>query len=146
WQKSGGTSRVHVTPELIEVKESGAPASKWQQPFDAALTDVFQVQSDVTTKVAQSLGVALGAGQEKRLSEKPTENLAAYDAFLKGEAASGGLVAADPPSVRKALGFYEQAVTLDPNFAQAWAAVSMVCSVLYANSTPTPQLADRARE
>src|SRR5262249_1197316 len=85
WQKSGGTSRVHVTPELIEIKESGAPASKWQQPFDAALNDVFQVQSDIATKVAQALGATLGAGEEKRLSEKPTENLAAYDAFLKGE-------------------------------------------------------------
>ena len=65
--------------------ESGAATSKWQQPFDAALTDVFQVQSDIATKVAQALGVALGAGEEKRLSEKPTQNLAAYDAFLKGE-------------------------------------------------------------
>ena len=100
---------------------SGAPASKWQQPFDAALTDVFQVQSDIATKVAQALGVALGAGEEKRLSEKPTQNLAAYDAFLKGEEASNSLAADDPPNLRKALGFYEQAVALDPGFAQAWA-------------------------
>ncbi len=63
----------------------GAPTSKWQQRFDAALTDVFQVQSEIATKVAQALGVASGAGEEKRLSEKPTQNLAAYDAFLKGE-------------------------------------------------------------
>jgi len=145
WQKSGGGSRVHVTPELIEVKESGAPASKWQQPFDAALTDVFQVQSDIATKVSQSLGLALGAGEEKRLSQKPTENLAAYDAFLKGEAASSGMSAGDPPSLRKALAFYEQAVALDPNFAQAWAAVSLASSGLYANTAPTPQLAERAR-
>ena len=74
-----------MSPELVEVTGSGAPTSKWQQPFDAALTDVFQVQSDIATKVAQALGGALGAGEEKRLSEKPTQNLAAYDAFLKGE-------------------------------------------------------------
>ncbi len=107
WQKSGGTSRVQVSPELIEVKESGAPASRWQQPFDAALTDVFQVQSDIASKVAQALGVALGAGEEKRLSERPTENLAAYDAFLKGEEASKGMGVGDAPSLRMALGFYE---------------------------------------
>ena len=137
---------MQVSPELVEVRASGAPASKWQQPFDAALTDVFQVQSDIATKVAQALGGALGAGEEKRLSEKPTQNLAAYDAFLKGEEASNGMAASDPPSLRKALGFYEQAVALDPGFAQAWARVSQANSLLYANSTPTPALAERARQ
>jgi TolB-like protein/Flp pilus assembly protein TadD len=145
WEKSGGTSRVHVTPELVEVSGSGAPASKWQQRFDASLTNVFQVQSDIASKVAQALGVALGAGEEKRLSERPTENLAAYDAFLKGEETSKGMAASDAPSLRKALGFYEQAVALDPNFAQAWARISMASSSLYFNSTPTPQLAERAK-
>ena len=98
------------------------PTSKWQQPFDAALTDVFQVQSDIATRVAQALGVALGANEEKRLSERPTQNLAAYDAFLKGEEA--WKVGEDPPSLRKALGYYEQAVALDPGFALAWTRVS----------------------
>ena len=125
WEKSGGTSRVHVSPELVDVTGSGAPTSKWQQPFDAAITDVFQVQSEIATKVAQALGAALGAGEEKRLSEKPTQNLAAYDAFLKGEEVSNSLAATDPASLRKAIGFYEQAVALDPGFAQAWAGVSV---------------------
>jgi TolB-like protein len=146
WQKATGASRVHVTPELVEVRKSGAPASKWQQPFDAALTDVFQVQSDIASRVAQALGVALGAGEEKRLLEKPTQNLAAYDAFLRGEEASTSMGASDPPSLRKALGFYEQAVALDPGFAQAWAQVSRASSRLYLYSTPTPGLAERARQ
>ncbi len=146
WDKGGGGSRVHVSPELIEVSGSGAPTSKWQQPFDAAITDVFQVQSEIATKVAQALGGALGAGEEKRLSEKPTQNLAAYDAFLKGEEASSGLSVTDPPSVRKALSFYEQAVALDPGFSQAWAGVSIANSSLYGNSIPTPALAERARQ
>jgi serine/threonine-protein kinase len=146
WQKSGGVSRVQVSPELVEVKESGAPASRWQQPFDAALTDVFQVQTDIATRVAQALGVALGAGEEKRLLEKPTQNLAAYDAFLKGEEASKGMGVDEPRGLRKALGFYEQAVALDPGFAQAWAQVSRANSRLYELSNPTPDLAERARE
>ncbi len=146
WQKGGGGNRVQVTPELVDVTHPDAPTSKWQQPFDAAITDVFQVQSDIATKVAQALGGALGAGEEKRLSEKPTQNLAAYDAFLKGEEASNGLAATDPPSMRRALGFYDRAVALDPGFAQAWARVSIANSLLYANSTPTPALAERARE
>jgi TolB-like protein/Flp pilus assembly protein TadD len=143
WQKTGAASRVEVSPELVEIPGSGAPTLKWQQPFDAAITDVFQVQSDIASRVAQALGVALGAGEEKRLSEKPTQNLAAYDAFLKGEAIWYGK-GTDPPSLRRALGFYEQAVALDPGFAQAWARVSWSSSILYGVSTPTPALAERA--
>jgi len=145
WEKSGPTSRVHVTPELVEVSGSGPPSARWQQTFDAALTDVFSVQSDIASKVAQALGVALGASDVMRLSEKPTENLAAYDAFLKGEDASNGLGVSDPPSLRRALAFYEQAVALDPGFAQAWARVSLTAAILYGNSAPTPELAERAR-
>jgi serine/threonine protein kinase/tetratricopeptide (TPR) repeat protein len=146
FRKEGGTNQVHVLPELVEVKGSEAAASRWQQPFDAALTNVFQVQSEIASRVAQELGVALGSGEERRLSERPTENLAAYDAFLKGEQTNLGGAATDAPRLRKALGFYEEAVALDPSFAQAWARVSVVSSALYFNGTPTPELAERARK
>ncbi len=145
WQKSGGSSRVQVSPELVEVKESGAPSSKWQQPFDASLTDVFQVQSEIATRVARALGIALGAGEEKRLTEKPTENLAAYDAFLRGEEAWNGW-ASGVPNFRKALRYYEQAVAVDPAFADAWWRLSRVSRLLYNYGTPTPELAERARQ
>ncbi|MEP6769144.1 MAG: protein kinase [Acidobacteriota bacterium] len=145
WEKSGASSRVHVSPELVDVTRPDAPTSKWQQPFDAALTSVFQVQSDIATRVAQALGVALGAGEEKRLSEKPTQNLEAYDAFLRGEEASKSLAAADPPSLRRAIAHYEQAVGLDPRFPQAWAQLSRAHSFHYANSVPTPAEREQAR-
>ena len=146
WEKTGATSRVQVSPELVEVEDSGVATSKWQQPFDAALTDVFQVQSDIATRVAQALDVAIGAGEEKRLAETPTRNLAAYDAFLKGEEASKSMAVNDPVSLRTALGFYEQAVALDPGFARAWAQISKADSILHGNSTPTPELAEHARQ
>ena len=145
WQKSGAASRVQVNPELVEISESGAPTSKWQQPFDASLTDVFQVQSDIASKVAESLGVALAEDQKKRLSEKPTANMAAYDAFLKGEEASGALSRNDPRSLRLALASYEQAAALDPEFALAWGRASQASSLLYANGMATAELVDRAR-
>jgi eukaryotic-like serine/threonine-protein kinase len=146
WEKGGGTSRVHVSPELVDVTRPDAPTSKWQQPFDAAITDVFQVQSDIATKVAQALGGALGEGEEKRLSERPTQDLAAYDAFLKGEEVSKGMAVNDPSTVRRALALYEQAVALDPGFVQGWARVSAASSVLYANGLPDPRLAERSRQ
>jgi tetratricopeptide (TPR) repeat protein len=134
-------------PELVEVRDSGAPSSRWQQPFDAALTDVFQVQSDIASRVAQALGVALGADEEKRLTAKPTQNLAAYEAFLKGEEVLNRLDSyTDQSGFQKALGFYEQAVALDPGFAQAWAKVSRASSFLSAiSTTPRTELAERAR-
>ena len=146
WQKSGGKSRVQVSPELVEVRGSGAPTSRWQQPFDTALTDVFDVQSDIATRVALALGVALGAGEEKRLTERPTQNLAAYDAFLRGEEAGSSVAVMEPAGLRRALAFYEQAVALDPEFAHAWAHLARASAALYSYGTPTPGLAERARQ
>ena len=144
WDKSGGTSRVHVSPELIEFDGSGAPISRWQQPFDAALTDVFKVQSDIATRVAQALGVALNAKQERRLEATPTQSAAAYDAFLKGEEFWKSRVTGSE-SVRKALGSYEEAVALDPGFAVAWARVCDANLGLIRFSDPMPERPERAR-
>src|SRR5580765_5299444 len=109
WEKAPGQpSRVRVSPELIRVEPGAAPTTKWQQPFDASLTDVFQVQADIATKVAGALNAALGDSVRHELAAKPTENLAAYDAYLKGEAVSQGMSAGDPASLRRAIGFYQQ--------------------------------------
>ncbi len=143
WAKSGGASRVQVSPELVEVSDSGPPTSRWQESFDAALTDVFRVQSDISSRVALSLGVALGAVDKKRLSVTPTGSLTAYDLFLKGRQAGVG---SDIASQRRALALYEQAVALDPGFAEAWAAICHGYSYLYANSAPAPESSRRARE
>ena len=117
WEKhADGTSRVRVSPELVRVEPGAAPTTKWQQGFDAPLTDVFQVQADIATRVAEALGVALGAGERERFSERPTQNLAAYDAFLRGEEAVGGNTTMDPVALRRARDYYEQAVGLDSAF------------------------------
>jgi serine/threonine-protein kinase len=146
WDKAGGENRVLVSPELVEVFGTEAPASKWQQPFDAALTNVFQVQSDIAARVARELGVVLQPNEAERLQERPTKDLAAYDEYLRGEQVSRSMAVQDPPSLRKALSFYERAVALDPAFDQAWARVSRASSMLYGNSGPTPALADAARQ
>jgi TolB-like protein/tetratricopeptide (TPR) repeat protein/tRNA A-37 threonylcarbamoyl transferase component Bud32 len=140
WEKgAGGASRVLVSPELVEVSPGGAPKTRWQEPFDASLTDVFQVQADVATRVAKALGATLGSGERKVLEAPPTKNLAAYDAFLKGEEISNGLSVIDPVLLRRALGYYEQAVALDSTFSLAWAQFSRAHSFLYGLSEPTPE-------
>jgi serine/threonine-protein kinase len=141
WQRTpSGASRVRVSPELIEVRTA---ATTWQEPFDAALTDVFGVQTEIAGRVVQALGVALGAGERRRLAERPTDNLAAYDAYLKGEEVSRG--ATDPVTLRRAVNYYEQAIALDSTFALAWASLSQGLTQLYFNGTPSPTDAERSR-
>jgi TolB-like protein/Flp pilus assembly protein TadD len=144
WQKGGqgGQSRVEVSPELVQVRTA---STKWQEPFDAALTDVFRVQADVAGRVAEALGVALGTGERARLGERPTENLPAYDAFLRGEEAADRVATGNPLRLRRAVAFYEQAVALDSAFALAWAQLSRAQSILYVNSSPTPATGAAAR-
>jgi serine/threonine protein kinase/tetratricopeptide (TPR) repeat protein len=143
WEKGpGGVSRVHVSPELVQASSG---ALKWQAPFDAALTDVFQVQADIAGRVAQALDLALADSSRRELAAKPTQNLAAWDAFLRGEAASQGLGNTDLASLRAAISAYEQAVALDPVFIEAWTQLSRAHSLLYFSGTPTPAEAEAAR-
>jgi eukaryotic-like serine/threonine-protein kinase len=128
WEKlAGGASRVRVSPELVDVTPNHAPRSKWGQPFDAALTDVFQVQADIATRVAEALNVALGAKQQQVIAQQPTANLTAYNAFLKGEAAveRAWYQENDFRKARDALHFYEEAVGLDPTFVNAWVELAL---------------------
>ena len=145
WAKGPARSRVQVSPELVEITAARAPESRWQQPFDAAVTDVFQVQSDIASKVANALRIALGGAEQQVLAARPTDNLAAYDAYLKGEAASQAMNASDQPSVQRAANFYAQAVRLDSTFALAWARLAEAGASIYALSKPTPAQAEATR-
>ena len=146
WAKSpNGSSHVQVSPELVEVASDGSASSKWQQPFDAEMADVFRVQGEIATKVAEAMSVAVGGNDQARLVEVPTRNPAAYDAFLRGEGIywSGG---AGPANVRRSIVEYEQAVRLDTAYALAWARLARARSLLYSNGVPTPELAKMTRD
>jgi eukaryotic-like serine/threonine-protein kinase len=143
WEKAESANHVRVSPELIQVSTG---STKWQEPFDAALTDVFKVQGEMAGQVAQALDLALATPQRAVLAAKPTGNAAAYDAYLKGEAASQAMGTGDPQLLRTAIGHYEQAVALDSGFAQAWVELSRAHSLLYTNGTPDPEGGRRARE
>jgi serine/threonine-protein kinase len=141
-----GTRRVEVSPELVEAVAGRPPTTRWQQPFEASVTDVFQVQGDIASKVVSALDVAIGAEQKQVLTEKPTANLAAYDAFLRGAEASDGVSGtAVPLDLRRAIGYYEQAVALDSTFTQAWAQLSRARSSFYYSVTPDPRVREEAR-
>ena len=81
WNKvAGQPSRVRVTAELVDASTDQTPRTRWGQNFDAALSDVFQVQADIASQVAGALDVALGDSVRRSLAAKPTRNLDAYDA------------------------------------------------------------------
>jgi serine/threonine-protein kinase len=146
WAKApGAKSHVQVSPELVEIGSDGAASSRWQQPFDAELADVFRVQAEIAGKVAEAMRVAIGGTDQVRLVALPTRNPAAYDAFLRGEAIAGSLNNA-ATDLRRAISDYEHATALDSSFVDAWARLSETRSLLYSNGRPTPELARQARE
>jgi serine/threonine-protein kinase len=136
---AGGSRRVQVVPELIDIRTGDV---KWQQSFDTDITDVFEVQSQIATRVAGALGVALGGSEEQQVARRPTDNVEAYQLYLKGRAVQG----ADPASLREASGYFEQAVALDSTFTDAWAALSISMSRTYSNGNSSPEVARRSRE
>ena len=130
WQKgAGGTSRVLVSPELVEVVPGRAPRTRWDQPFDAALTDVFRVQADIASQVTTALDVALGTSERETLEAKPTTNSAAYDFYLRGNEYLNRGVA--EPDLRVAEGMFQRAIELDSTFALAFAQLSLADDGLY---------------
>ena len=132
WAKlPGGASRVRVIPELVEVRAGALPRTKWEQSFEAALTDVFQVQASIADHVAAALDLALADSTRRRLAARPTQNLAAYDAFLRGDRLLVTEGRIDLASARQATEAYGQAVGLDSVFALAWARLARAELVRY---------------
>jgi serine/threonine-protein kinase len=141
---TGDARRVRVSPELVEIAAGHAPESRWAEPFDAAVKDVFAVQADIAGRVATAMEVALGSTAKVQLADAPTRDPAAYDAFLRGEAIkNAGQV--DPRSLRRAMAAYDEAIQHDSTMAPAWAGRAIMASALYNISTPTPELARAAR-
>ena len=106
----------------MQLSPVSSPRTIWQQTYDTTLADVFQVQSSVASKVAANLGVVLNAPAQAQLAQKPTENLAAYEAYLRSTAFDGS----DIPTIRRALANAELAVSLDSTFAAAWARICLI--------------------
>lgn len=141
---TGATRRVIVRPELVEVTQDGAPQGRWQQPFEAEMRDVVRVQGDIAGRVAEAMQVALGGTTQQRLTEAPTRDAAAYDLYLRGQAAWNYGASTDPRSLGSARSFFEQAVARDSTMLASWAQLSRVASIEYNNATPSVGLARTA--
>ncbi len=145
WAKNpDGSSQVQVSPELVALA-GGKPVTKWQQAFDAALTNVFQVQAQIAEKVAGALDVALADSVSRQLAERPTANLPAYDAYLRGMQIFAVQGRNDLPGLRQAIAYFKQSVDLDSSFAPGWGQLARATALLYGNGVPDPALDSAAR-
>jgi serine/threonine protein kinase/tetratricopeptide (TPR) repeat protein len=141
WSKSNGVNRVRVTPELIEVANAD---TRWSQPYDTVMSDVFQVQASIASKVAEALNVALAPTVQAQIAEHPTSSLDAYDEFLKGEQITSSVGVGDAVILAKGLEHYQRAVQLDSTFVRAWSAIARAEAWIN-GSGPTKEGVERAR-
>jgi serine/threonine-protein kinase len=142
---TGDQRRVLVRPELVEVTPDGRLQSKGGTPFDGPLTDVVKAQGEVASQVVGSMEVTVGGADQAKLVQVATTDPVAYDLYLRGLAAIGGGANTDVNSMRTALEFFEQAVKRDSTLIEAWGAIGRTYLLLYANATPSPEFAARAR-
>jgi len=140
-QKSADAVRINV--QLIKAAND---SHLWADTFDRKLTDIFSVESDVAKAIADQLRAKLTGQEEQVIAAKPTDNVEAYDAYLRGLAHFlRGLNTANGLAAQK---YLREAVRLDPKFALAWARLSYVDAGGYitASLQPTIALRDEARQ
>ncbi len=115
-------SRLRVTTQLVETRTRH---SVWAERYDRELEDVFAIQDEIARKIAQALRITLSPQEEKTIARKPTENLQAYDYFLRGRSYARRW------TLDFALQMFEEAIRLDSNFALGQAAIASVCGMMY---------------
>jgi TolB-like protein/class 3 adenylate cyclase/Tfp pilus assembly protein PilF len=141
-QKSGDAVRVNV--QLIKAAND---SHLWADTFDRKLTDIFSVESDIAKAIAEQLRAHLSGREEQVIAAKPTDNVEAYDAYLRGLAFTLKTVPT-PANSLSAQKYLREAVRLDPKFALGWALLSYndARGYLTQNLQPTVALLEEARQ
>jgi adenylate cyclase len=135
-RKSG--NRVRITAQLIDATTGG---HLWAERFDRDLTDIFAVQDDVTQQIVGALALNLTEGDKQRLATEQTDNVEAYDCFLRGRELWHRLTKETTIEARDLL---QRAIDLDPKFASAYAFMALAHELDYLNRwSPSPP---RSRE
>ena len=125
---SDPNSQVRIRPQLIKASDD---THVWAQAYDEQMSEVFRLQSDVAERVAQALDIALLEPERRALASRPTENIEAYENYLRGNEYFHRSFLKSDFSI--AIRMYEKAVELDPMFALAHAELSRAHVRLYWN-------------
>jgi adenylate cyclase len=135
-RKSGG--RVRITAQLIEAETD---AHLWADRFDGSLEDVFELQDKVASSVAGVIEPALQAAETARSASRPTNDLTAYDLYLRAYAIYLSSAARYPEALR----LLEQAIARDPHYGPALAWAALCCFVLLREDRSDDRAADRLK-
>jgi len=133
-------ARVRISAQLVDT-QTDFPL--WSERFDREMKDVFEIQDEMARKIAEALRVTLSPQELEALADKPTDNPQAYDLYLRGKRYARRLTRQD---VEFALQMFENAVTLDPSFALAYAACANACAMYYSLFSRDQVWIERARE
>ncbi|HVS04240.1 MAG TPA: protein kinase [Thermoanaerobaculia bacterium] len=133
-------NRLRINAQLVDTR-TDYPV--WSERYDRELQDVFAVQDEIAQKIAEALRITLTPQEQEALAAKPTENLQAYDLFLRGRSYARRQVRQD---LEFALQMFENAVSQDPDFALAYAAIGNVCAVYYYNFEREASWLERAAD
>ncbi len=127
WARGDDGSRVRITPQLIRTEDD---TQLWAESYDRVIEDVFEMQAEIASEVVAQLGVTLLEPERAELEIRPTENLDAYQAYLRG---NYGQESSDftESTRRRIVEDFQTAVELDPDFALAWAALAHAHSFYY---------------
>src|SRR5271166_1585344 len=132
-------ARLRISAQLIDTRTD---FPLWSERFDREMKDVFEVQDEMARKIAEALRVRLSPQELEALADKPTENPQAYDLYLRGKRYARRQTRQD---VEFALQMFENAVTMDPSFALAYAACAGACAMFFCNFSRDPIWVERAR-
>src|SRR6516165_1695639 len=120
---------VHVNVQLIR---AATDEHLWAESYNRTLDDVFGVEGEVASAIADQMNAKLSGAEQKAVTEKLTQNSAAYDAYLRALSIEHNNYNYD--AYVQAERGYQQAVQIDPNFALAWARLAIIRSFLYFNA------------
>jgi len=120
-----GGDKIRITAQLIDIK-SGYQV--WADRYDRLVEDVFNVQIEVSEKIAEALKVSLTESEKKLLAKKPTDDLRAYDFYMRG---SEFLLKRGKKNNDAAIQMFEHALSMDPGFPLAYAGLAEAYSYNY---------------
>ncbi len=117
--------RVRISAQLVDTRNG---YHVWAERYDRNLEDIFEIQDEIASKIAEALKVRLTAAEEKEIRRKPTHNLQAYDFYLRGRALTHHRIKNEN---LQAIEMYRKAIELDPDFALAWSGLADAYAMRY---------------
>jgi len=122
-RKSG--NRIRITGQLVNARDG---FQVWADRFDGLVDDIFDLQNEASRKIVEALKVSLTEAEKESLAKKPTDDLRAYDFFMRGREY---LNRRGRKNTETAIRMFENALAIDADFAAAFSALGDACAAMY---------------